>query len=1205
MRIFIVLLLLTMPVLAAENSRMIVQADPSIAKDIQSGMARENISIGRIQKGSFTVQASPEVLEVLENDPRVRSIRPDRNLSIQLDVSTPLINSTIARNLSFNGTKINGSGTSVCVIDTGVNADHQDLAGTVVAQYCYCDDATPGDGTGCCPDGSEEQANASDDNGHGTHVAGIVASRNATYTGVAPGASIVAVKALDSAGNGRESDIAAAVDWCVANASTYNISVISMSLGDGSEINTASSCDGFTLSDAIDAASAAGILVTAASGNDGHTAGIAYPACATNAMSVGASTDADAMAGFTNYGSILDILAPGAGIISTDYDGTVVSESGTSMATPHVAAVAALLFSYAQQVENRVPSIAAIHAALTTTPINISAGANIFPRLDAYAALLATDLLAPSLVNISPVNGSSVTGLLSISINTSEQVTATISGNNLSTNLSDSTGTLPLPDGNSSITLRMTDLAGNTANATLLYVGNNSPPNITVANTSTIINETENVTFNVSATDDQNESITFSWEVNGSVESTNDSFIFYTNYSSAGTYNITITAADSFESTQYSWNISVANTNREPNATISLQSNVTTNETINCTYEFSDPDNDTENGTRIQWIVDGVENASYENMSVIPTNATAKGQSWTCVVTPSDGTDTGNATNATIPVINAPPSILNVSNSSVLETRTAIVNISVLDADNDTINVSINDTRMSINNTQLLFATNLSSAGTYTIAFNASDGNETTSGTAQIIVINARDADGDGNPDFNDTDDDNDGIPDELDKVLGSSSSINSSETVNVSINGSTNFSNLTGNRTVTITAGNRTLVNFSVNFENETVDLYNVSVNATAGKLLVKGVKRQKSVHISTNTSLGYLCVLDAEVDSWSVISSLCNATNETLLSCPGSSGNYTCTAEGDGYRVTGLQHSAISEQCGDADGDGYNASGCGGNDCNDASSSVSPGATEICGNGIDDDCSGGDAACSTGGGGGGGGAPQPAPQLSPTPLAATLTSFTSFRFSIGEQPYTVRADTITKDAAVLAFFPGDRHTVHLKEKTNINLDGDGEPDVAVTATSLTDISASILLEIPTIEEQPEKQQVIRKVQQANTTLAPPTNKTTVAENITNTTTEKAPIMAEIPNDNKRTIWPYFIPLLLFLHIPYTFYRARVWLRESREVIQKEANHADKAKLEQYKKEMETLQRHMRHANYFKVWQALRQQRSLPVNEHEDQDKR
>ncbi len=133
-----------------------------------------------------------------------------------------------------------------------------------------------------------------DDNNHGTHVSGIIASQNGTHQGVAPDANIAALKVLDADGSGWFSDTAAAIDWCIENKDNYAIAVISMSLGDGGEHNNpVTECDPNAAAIAISTAVNQGIFVVAASGNEAYTNGISYPACASDAVSVGGVYDAD------------------------------------------------------------------------------------------------------------------------------------------------------------------------------------------------------------------------------------------------------------------------------------------------------------------------------------------------------------------------------------------------------------------------------------------------------------------------------------------------------------------------------------------------------------------------------------------------------------------------------------------------------------------------------------------------------------------------------------------------------------------------------------------------------------------------------------------------------------------------------------------------------------------------------------------------
>jgi subtilisin family serine protease len=247
-----------------------------------------------------------------------------------------------------------------------------------------------------------------DDNGHGTHCAGIVAADGGAV-GVAPGARIIAIKALDSGGGGWDSDVMAGVDWCVNNSEVYNISVISMSLGDG--VSHATYCDGLYpyVSAAINAAVAKNISVVVASGNEDYLTGIASPACVRNATPIGSTTKLDAVSGFTNRGSGFPelLLAPGQSITSTYPGGGYLPMSGTSMATPHAAGAVALIRSYLRLTGGgKTP--AEIESLLNRTGKRIfDAGTGMyFSRIDVYAAV--AEVSTPIVSQNSPANASYV-----------------------------------------------------------------------------------------------------------------------------------------------------------------------------------------------------------------------------------------------------------------------------------------------------------------------------------------------------------------------------------------------------------------------------------------------------------------------------------------------------------------------------------------------------------------------------------------------------------------------------------------------------------------------------------------------------------------------------------------------------------------------------------------------------------------------------
>jgi subtilisin family serine protease len=207
-----------------------------------------------------------------------------------------------------------GSGVTAYVIDTGVRITHSQISGR--ASYGY--DAVDGDTT------------ASDGNGHGTHVATTIAG---TTYGIAKKAKIVAVRVLDNAGSGTTAGVIAGVNWVTQNHS--GPSVANMSLGGGAST---------TLDNAVASSIASGVTYAVAAGNSNTTASSSSPARVASAITVGATTSTDARASYSNYGSALDIFAPGSSITAGWYTSDTATNtiSGTSMATPHVAGAAAV-----------------------------------------------------------------------------------------------------------------------------------------------------------------------------------------------------------------------------------------------------------------------------------------------------------------------------------------------------------------------------------------------------------------------------------------------------------------------------------------------------------------------------------------------------------------------------------------------------------------------------------------------------------------------------------------------------------------------------------------------------------------------------------------------------------------------------------------------------------------------------------------------
>ncbi|KAJ9088855.1 proteinase B [Entomophthora muscae] len=308
------------------QTRVPIQAHLSKVKSLFNERSNRN-EIRQVYKSignMYNARFSRQVLNQVERMHDVEYIRKDKLFSInavQQNATWGLNRISQFEGLSgpFKDFKYNytldGAGTTVYVLDTGIMVEHPEFEGRARFGARFA-------GT-----------NDKDEHGHGTHCAGTVGSRS---YGVAKKASLVAVRVLDATGYGATSEVIGGIDWAVGDAKGSNGSVISMSLGGEKED---------PINDAVEAAVASGVIVVVAAGNEDEDACMGSPSSSPSAITVGASDAWDMRADFSNYGKCVDVFAPGVDILSTWNNGKTKSISGTSMATPHVAGLAAYFLS--------------------------------------------------------------------------------------------------------------------------------------------------------------------------------------------------------------------------------------------------------------------------------------------------------------------------------------------------------------------------------------------------------------------------------------------------------------------------------------------------------------------------------------------------------------------------------------------------------------------------------------------------------------------------------------------------------------------------------------------------------------------------------------------------------------------------------------------------------------------------------------------
>ena len=348
----------------------------------------------------LTVKIKHKDADLLRTEPNVLSVELDQPM-FALDTQTPTpswgLDRIDQRSLPLNSTftaTAQGSGVDTYIVDTGIYASHTEFTGRLAAGFSSIADSN---GTNDC-------------NGHGTHVAGTTAG---TTYGIAKSATLIPVRVLDCSGSGSNSGVIAGLDWIVAHHISGKAAVVNMSLGGGAST---------ALDTAVQNVINDGIVMVVAAGNSNVDACNTSPARATNALTVGATGQysagetTDSRSSYSNYGPCLDIFAPGSRITSSWIGGSAAINtiSGTSMAAPHVAGVAAVLFG--RYPSSTASQIASMLRTSATPNVVISPGTgspNYLLYLDPLGgtpsgpdAVTPVAPSAPTAITITPSSGS-------------------------------------------------------------------------------------------------------------------------------------------------------------------------------------------------------------------------------------------------------------------------------------------------------------------------------------------------------------------------------------------------------------------------------------------------------------------------------------------------------------------------------------------------------------------------------------------------------------------------------------------------------------------------------------------------------------------------------------------------------------------------------------------------------------------------------
>jgi len=657
--IFLMTVLLVGVVLAVENSqqnkniKVLIEHKNPIKQS--TGIFSILNSKKSIVKKYETKTISKEEFELLKNDDSIL-IQENIPRHIFLDTSTSLINANKTWKTQENLTNITGMGQVVCILDTGAQTNHPALSGKNAT--CNIDCLT---NPGVCV----EDCSKTDTVGHGTHVAGIIASSDSTYHGVTIDTKYIPLIVCDAA-SCNDAAIQGAMDWCITNKTIFNISVISMSLGTDSTYQTYCDASFAVDSQKINLATQNNISVVVATGNGANLTGISSPACITNSIRVGNSYDADVgrltwgnntctdtttfvdkIVCHTNRNSFFSdmLLAPGALITSTWNNLSFNTIGGTSMSTPQVSAIITLINQYKKLESNVTLTPSEIKTILIDSgkQLNDTNGTNLnYSRVNAYQAILYSDEQTPNITYMSPLNNSlndptntsftcNATDNLQFANLTIKIYNSTSLVYNTSSSSESLTSNYTLTEGNYNWSCTATDNQSNTEIRTNFLTASSILSSITPINNTYTNNN--NTNFNCSAQSTKNLSnVTFNiyennsliYNITNNLTGTINYSLFNYNFTNETSYLYNCLAINNLSQSSLTQNYTITYDVTSPQINLTTPvNNTTTSSPITFTYNETETNKDscnlTINNITKSLFIQNLANANY-NWSVTCTD---------------------------------------------------------------------------------------------------------------------------------------------------------------------------------------------------------------------------------------------------------------------------------------------------------------------------------------------------------------------------------------------------------------------------------------------------------------------------------------------------------------------------------------------------------------------------------------------------------